>query len=1161
MGSKRTSAGFVVALLALSSLLLGIGAPAAGAAATAQPGYGHMANFGGGEISGPLLGGRNAITRDGHGNIVLADELGGAVRLFSPDSALGGVPLASFGTGILPADVAVDWGNDAVYASQNPAFEPMILRFVSDGAPVPTYTQDTGFEVPLAAGGMVVDPTSHDLLANEEGAEVIRRYDTSGALVGSIATPGVVPQRLALASDGSIYAAQEGGGTIYHYSPSGTLLGEVQNAGPVKALAVNPVTGILVVETGANLKRFSPAGALEYQSPSRDGFGLTFDGTSERVYEFAGGSVDVYVPATFPGIEAPVVSGITVNGAHLSAEVDPGVDPGGSPGDPPPAGSVAYFEYSVDGGATWTPTPEQPLSGPETVQADLAGLVVNSDYLVRAVAKNSLLSQTSSAVPLHTLLAPPEVETGGATSITDSSAELTGTIKTTFGSQTTYRFEYGLTTSYGSVVPIGPEGLAGNERTPRTFDQAVSGLQLGTTYHFRIVAKNAAGESVGADQTFATTGSGPVRAYERVTPEIKRGGSINSLLGFQAADDGSAVSYLLSQAQANSASAPVFARSLSQRSSAGWLAWKSLDPPMSVAQLIVETLTHAISPDFTHTMVVSNRVLTPVGPSGPYAGGGNIYIQDLQTGDYSFVGGAPGLESFNLLARGQAETVYVAGAPDFSWIIINSPIPLNDEAPQRALYKWSAAGGLEIVSRLPDGTVAGDVQYVHAYEMSRRQVSEDGSTVYFALASGDGGVYRRSGDQSFAISVSQIEGDTDAPQPGRLDAISSDGRYAFFRSQAKLTTDAPDSGAHLYRYDAQGSPDERLQYVGAPVSLDEGAVWGVGADGQVVYFDGGEEGTRVWNGGATHTFTTEHPNRGYLEGDPEASSGIPSFTSPSGRYMAYGISNRSIHLYDATRDEDVCVSCGDGNDKGILPGGIRAVSNYAQHVVNDQGEVFFASPNRLVSNDLNSTLDVYMYSHGVLTLISPGDGPYTARFGDATPDGSNVFFTTDEPLVPGDNDKSIDVYDARIGGGFPEGTPPTPDCEGEACTGPIAGPPGLPTPHADGSQEVRFAIGDLRPLSPADKRALARGGKAHLRLTVSRPGTVTVTGRKIARASSKARKAGAVSVPFALSRAALAELRERGSLTVKLSVRFGDAKPKAVSVALRASASKKGGRS
>lgn len=38
---------------------------------------------------------------------------------------------------------------------------------------------------------------------------------------------------------------------------------------------------------------------------------------------------------------------------------------------------------------------------------------------------------------------------------------------------------------------------------------------------------------------------------------------------------------------------------------------------------------------------------------------------------------------------------------------------------------------------------------------------------------------------------------------------------------------------------------------------------------------------------------------------------------------------------------------------------------------------------------------------------------------DASDNGSDVFFLTDALLVPQDTDSAGDIYDARIGGGFP----------------------------------------------------------------------------------------------------------------------------------------------
>src|SRR5205807_3496986 len=47
---------------------------------------------------------------------------------------------------------------------------------------------------------------------------------------------------------------------------------------------------------------------------------------------------------------------------------------------------------------------------------------------------------------------------------------------------------------------------------------AISGLQENTTYHFRIVAKNAGGTSEGADAEFKTRSSAPVKPTVKTEP-------------------------------------------------------------------------------------------------------------------------------------------------------------------------------------------------------------------------------------------------------------------------------------------------------------------------------------------------------------------------------------------------------------------------------------------------------------------------------------------------------------------------------------------------------------------------------------------------------------------------------------------------------------------
>jgi hypothetical protein len=88
---------------------------------------------------------------------------------------------------------------------------------------------------------------------------------------------------------------------------------------------------------------------------------------------------------------------------------------------------------------------------------------------------------------------------------------------------------------------------------------------------------------------------------------------------------------------------------------------------------------------------------------------------------------------------------------------------------------------------------------------------------------------------------------------------------------------------------------------------------------------------------------------------------------------------------------------------------------------------------------------------GCVYLISTGKSKYPSLFGDASEDGSSVFFFTRERLVGQDEDELQDVYDARINGGLAAQNQITPPpCEStEACHGPEQAPPVEGTPSTE----------------------------------------------------------------------------------------------------------------
>jgi hypothetical protein len=93
--------------------------------------------------------------------------------------------------------------------------------------------------------------------------------------------------------------------------------------------------------------------------------------------------------------------------------------------------------------------------------------------------------------------------TDAATGVTATEATLNGYVYTTALS-TTYRFEYGPTTSYGTDAPV-PNGSVGTEATWQSVSQAIGHLHaLQGTYHYRLVATNSSGTVYGADHTFTT---------------------------------------------------------------------------------------------------------------------------------------------------------------------------------------------------------------------------------------------------------------------------------------------------------------------------------------------------------------------------------------------------------------------------------------------------------------------------------------------------------------------------------------------------------------------------------------------------------------------------------------------------------------------------------
>jgi hypothetical protein len=1067
------SLGVFATMLVCAAAFLGIGASAASAATSDQSyGYRNDVGTGGASTFDQLFRGVTVSTDDGR--IFLVHQANGdfssSFEVLDPD----GTPLTQVTTPTFTQGIAASPDGSAVYtlgSFSNPT------KLTSDGAPSPTYTHDPLWSPSVGSPtDIAVDPSTGDVLL-ASGQSVVRVDAATGTQLSSIDasnTPGgpMDAARIAVAPNGDVYMLDRVGYRVEHLGADGSSKGSValpagngEWASP--GIAVNPQNGDVALEfppgfvngSDAAIRIYTAANVLKDTirvpaAVASNNVNLAFSADGTKLYVGqADGTAHVFVLGTRPGLDPPAISQIGTDAFHVSSAVD-------TDGK----ATSAHFEYclasdpctrylTADAPSPWHALTTHSLpgnpSGDDPIDDDVTGLAANTDYLVRAYAigDTSRVENTGEPIPVHTALGPPLVNTGAANADEDS-AELTGTI-TTLGGQTTYHFEYGLTTNYGGRAPAGAEAIAGNLRTPRTFTKTVKGLQPGTTYHYRLVATNAAGTTAGEDRTFTTLGIdqvAPQRGYEQATSPNKKGLSLNGGWGVQVSPDGGGIEYSASAPAADSPSAAQASRYIARRGETNWIGQVPLDPPLIPTADILNMATHALSDDFEHAMVVTPVALTPDATQGAT----NIYVTDVATGAYHLVGTATDPAAYLGMDGTKRADVFIGGARDFSWIVLISRYPLLPGAPQVAMYKWSEADGLSIVSRLPDGTIPSENTWTQTSEYTaNRLVSDDGETFAFTLRNGaHEGVYRRSGDQTVEITN----------QPGIATGMSRDGRYVVFISHSKLTDDATDltgqTPFNVYRYDAQTAG---LDFLGQSDGTDDGStdLIAMSDDGGTVYFNRPRDAVdannqpitihelSVWRNGQTH------------QAIPGAIRDGRAYASPNGRYIV-ALLDGTAYLYDADADERTCLSCtlaGDGGG-GQLPESERSFSNRHPQVVTDDGHAYFGTTQPLLSVDHNRVNDVYEYYRGRMTLISPGDSDLGATLIGVSPDGSDVFFMTAEGLVGQDTDQTYDLYDARIGGGFAAQNPPLAEapCAGEACQGTVSAPPAPLTP---GSAQLR----------------------------------------------------------------------------------------------------------
>jgi hypothetical protein len=299
--------------------------------------------------------------------------------------------------------------------------------------------------------------------------------------------------------------------------------------------------------------------------------------------------------------------------------------------------------------------------------------------------------------------------------------------------------------------------------------------------------------------------------------------------------------------------------------------------------------------------------------------------------------------------------------------------------------------------------------------------------------------------------------------------VSEDFSTIYFSSKERLTAEAPpvvgstDKVFDVYRYDIAA---EALRFV-----VQGSAPRYVSPDGGYFYFD--------WWG--TH--------------DVSSVTGLPA---PPGQ----------VYRYDSAENVVQCMSCASPFDPSprfnavfVSPEQVTDQNGVpSRTVASANGDfVFFDTPSALLPQDVDGerepeggqhgelksdgyspSSDVYEWRkdgvdgcsriQGCLALITTGKGGFLNKFLGTDASGRDVFFATNESLVLQDDDTASDIYDARIGGGFPPPAARPVECEGDACSTPAAAPNDLTPSSATFQGAGDLAAGALPEAKPKPKK-------------------------------------------------------------------------------------------
>jgi hypothetical protein len=188
---------------------------------------------------------------------------------------------------------------------------------------------------------------------------------------------------------------------------------------------------------------------------------------------------------------------------------------------------------------------------------------------------------------------------------------------------------------------------------------------------------------------------------------------------------------------------------------------------------------------------------------------------------------------------------------------------------------------------------------------------------------------------------------------------------------------------------------------------------------------------------------------GGLERDADNARDVYRYDAKTARLQRVSISEGGVDANGNRYDEEIEIEgkkqIGTEADAKINPtqflGSLQTQYELGSRAISEDGStIVFMTSEPLSSAATNGQQDVYVWHEGRVAMISSGTAPEADHAVAITPSGRDIFFATTAGLLTADVDGLADIYDARVGGGYPPPPAAREPCSGDACQGPLSAP-------------------------------------------------------------------------------------------------------------------------